>query len=91
MIWRAISAWPYDEAAPHELVDAELEVRLMRGGGTGEAEQEVDGGALAAELSRRLAGRWQGLTLVHFSAQRKHVLWDTLCLRARSMTRNGSG
>ena len=21
---------------------------------------------------------WQGLTLVHFSAQRKHILWDTL-------------
>ena len=33
----------------------------------------------------------QGLTLVHFSAQRKHVLWDTLCLWAGSMTRNGSG
>ena len=31
----------------------------------------------------------QRLTLVHFSAQRKHILWVTLCLRVRSMTRNG--
>ena len=22
--------------------------------------------------------KWQGLTLVHFSAQRRHILWDTL-------------
>jgi len=29
-----------------------------------------------ALLSR--AGRGQGLTLVHFSAQRKHIWWDTL-------------
>jgi len=29
---------------------------------------------------RRGSGRvsGQGLTLVHFSAQRKHILWDTL-------------
>jgi len=37
------------------------------------------------------ASRTQGLTLVQFSAQLKHVLWDTLCLWAGSMTRNGSG
>ena len=33
----------------------------------------------------------QGLTLVHLPTQRKHVLWDTLCLWEGSMTRNGSG
>jgi hypothetical protein len=32
----------------------------------------------------------QGLTLVHFSGRSKHVLWDTLCLWAGSMTRNCS-
>jgi len=33
----------------------------------------------------------QGLTLDHFSAQCKHVLWDTLSLWVGSMTWNGSG
>jgi hypothetical protein len=33
----------------------------------------------------------QRLTLVHFLAQLEHVLWDTLCLWAGSMTRIGSG
>jgi len=34
---------------------------------------------------------FQGLTLVHFSAQRKHVLWDTMGLRVELVTLNGSG
>ena len=32
----------------------------------------------------------QGLTLVHYSAQRKHVLWDTMGLWAELVTLNGS-
>jgi hypothetical protein len=30
------------------------------------------------EHSRLNGSRGQGLTLVHFSAQHKHILWDTL-------------
>jgi len=41
-------------------------------------------GAGAALLRRRnlalSTGDWQGLTLVHFSAQRKRFLWDSGCI-----------
>ena len=33
----------------------------------------------------------QGLTLVHFSAQRKHCLWDTLGGFTPFSDKNGSG
>ena len=33
----------------------------------------------------------QGLTLVHYSAQRKHVLWDNMGLWVELVTKNGSG
>ena len=32
----------------------------------------------------------QGLTLVHFSAQREHFLWDTLGTFSRKMSHNSS-
>jgi hypothetical protein len=34
--------------------------------------------AVVAAVSRAAAARRQGLTLVHFLAQRKHILWDIL-------------
>ena len=32
----------------------------------------------------------QGLTLIHFSAQLRHVLWHTMCLWVVRATRDGS-
>ena len=37
-------------------------------------DQRITTGTVNPETSHR----WQGLTFVHFSAQRKHLLWDTL-------------
>ena len=39
--------------------------------------------------ARRAAGRRQGLTLVHFSAQLKRFLWDRGCIQA--LFRGGAG
>ena len=43
-----------------------------------EAEEEEEEEALSSLASREFSGRRQGLELVHFSAQLKHCLGDTL-------------
>jgi len=39
------------------------------------AEAAASSAAVAAAAA---TAPWQGLTLVHFSAQHKHMLWDTV-------------
>jgi hypothetical protein len=61
MKWRAISGWPYDRGR-------------AGGAGTGAAAAAVGAGHAArgaAPPLRHRHQRWQGLTLVHFSAQPK--------------------
>jgi len=56
---------------------------LVRGAGEGDpgyprARGGGDGGHAADSDAVRAAAPGQGMTLVHFSAQRKHILWDML-------------
>ena len=46
---------------------------------------------LGSATAAAAAAPWQGLTLVHFSAQRMHLLRETLGNFSGSVTRNGSG
>jgi len=38
-------------------------------------------GAREANMDKAAVAAAQGLTLVHFSAQRKHFMWDRGCIR----------
>ena len=62
-------------------------------GGVGLAAAEAAGAGAAAGARGRESDRafWQGLTLVHFSAQRQHLLRETLGSFSGSVTKNGSG
>jgi hypothetical protein len=49
-----------------------------KGGGKGGREVGVGGAGGCVDFSALVGAFRQGLTLVQFSAQRKHFLWDTL-------------
>ena len=53
--------------------EIELAVTLTAGSG---GERAGGGGRAGHPPARALQGRGQGLTFVHFSAQRKRFLWD---------------
>ena len=59
-----------------------VEVRVNFAGRVGKAhqDQQHDGDVQARVLDHRVqrAAEKQGLTIVHFSAHCKHILWDTL-------------
>ena len=50
-------------------------VRAIAGGGRSSARETI-GRVAAGAIAKR-----QGLTLVHFLAQRKHLVWDRGCIQ----------
>ena len=70
MTWRATSVSSYKKVACDTL----------------KAEEAVASAAMAvkrkaeADVEAKRAEKRQGLTLVHFSAQRKHFVWDRGCI-----------